>query len=102
MKKRLYYVSVETGDIMQTEVDDNQQYFEIAATDDELNELKALIKGLSYQNFSVTASNMLVHFFENEKYDVDNDQYTNQLYQVYRKIYDLGTPKTKQQFQEMK
>ncbi|PWA08277.1 hypothetical protein DCC39_15190 [Pueribacillus theae] len=102
MKKRLYYVSVETGDIMQTEVDDNQQYFEIAATDDELNELKALIKDLSYQNLSVTASNMFVHFFENEKHDEDNDRYTNKLYHVYKKIYDLGTPKTKQQFQEMK
>lgn len=101
MEKQIYYVSLETGDILHERIDDQQQYFEIEANEEELNKLKIQLRELSNLDLKLTWKDLFLLPYHNEKYDKDNDHYTNKLQNILHEIKLLGTDETQQKFYEM-
>ncbi len=101
MEKQIYYVSLETGDILYEKIDEQQQYFEIEASDEEVNDLKIRMRELSNLDLKLTWKDLFLLPYHNEKYDRDNDHYTNKLQNILREIKLLGTDETQQKFYEM-
>ncbi|MFC7441621.1 hypothetical protein [Laceyella putida] len=102
MEKTRYYVTVDigprAGEIRETlEVNDPNYDFEIEATREEIERLEKLFNEVGDTDFSTF---VLAHipFLNNErKENVTEDQ---KIQEIYRMIYQLGTPATKERMKE--
>ncbi|MFZ4453397.1 hypothetical protein [Salibacterium aidingense] len=103
MEKQTYYVNlnpISMDDISSVEIPDSTLIqYEIEATKEELEKLDFLLD--ETQNHDLEASNLFTfrHFDESIE-ETDRHEFQKGMDAVLQMIYDLGTPKTKQQMEE--
>jgi len=102
MDKKLYYISLHTsmGTVEIRDSMGNTTYdFEIEATPEDISRLEKLVanaRGADIMSF------LHPHYIPGaDKGDEDNAVYDQNLNEIYRQIYRLGTPSTQAQLQEM-
>jgi hypothetical protein len=99
LEKKIYYVNVDvgpqTGEIRdQIEPNDANYDFEILATEEEIAKLQKLFVALQDTDFhTFVLAN--IPFLDNEQ--KENRTEDQQIDQIYRMIYQLGTEQTKEQ-----
>lgn len=101
MEKKRYYVTLRSG-ITVGEIRDeeaNASYdFALEATPVEIDEMRQMFD-------HATNSDMNSWFHSHIPYtnltDLDNEAYDDNLVAIYRRIYQLGTPETKEQMEEL-
>jgi hypothetical protein len=94
MEKRRYYVSVQAKTINETLQDSNP--IEILATEEEVRELEVLFDSENkLDEAPMVITPILYHQQEL------NDVYDTYLSQIYNKLYELGTLKTREHITEM-
>ncbi|MFC4075876.1 hydrolase [Salinithrix halophila] len=102
MKKKTYYVAIHSGEtfgeILQ-EKGASPYDFEIEATDEEVRSLNILLGNFAGEDAETFWDSHIPFQAYNERRE--NDGYDQTLEQVYQRIYELGTPETKQQMEEM-
>ncbi|WP_318507901.1 hydrolase [Bacillus sp. T3] len=93
LSKKPYYISIGTGEIMQTATD-SPWNFKIEATDDEITKLREYFD----QNYSTEWQNFFrAHVpYIQYHYDRENDAYDNTMVKIYQMIYELGDEEAKQ------
>ncbi|MDP5274696.1 hypothetical protein [Chengkuizengella axinellae] len=99
MERKKYYVSVQSGAILEDQTADSYE-FEIYASNKELTELEELF------NFREDAENatFIRSFIPALAYhnDQENDDYDAVLSGIYKKIHELGTEVTRRQIERMR
>lgn len=98
--KKHYYVAIDTKEIREMPVDDNQIEFEVVASVEEIEEVNRLFHKMIDK---ARDSNEIMHFKPFKEVDVDEkvDTYDDSLKNIYRKIHELGTPETKSRIDEI-
>lgn len=96
MDKKTFYVTVNTGSIIEDKSDGNFE-FEIQATEEEIDSLQQLFEDTSAAE-EATASRGWFVPLRTEEY---NAAYDESLQQVYRRIHELGSPETKAHIEKM-
>ena len=102
MEKRSYYVSVGTHQVVPKSEDSNYE-FEVEATEEEIEQLKELF------DQEDKADNMLLGraktpyeaFPRNVNQEVYNTPYDERLLEIYKLIYNLGAPATRDHIARM-
>lgn len=103
MEKQRYYITLQRGTTV-AEIRDvrggaNASYdFEIEATPVEAGMLRDLFEHCKHGDYMMW---MHGHFLWTDLPDRDNDEYDDNLREVYRMIYRCGTPKTKHDLEQM-
>lgn len=97
MDKRHYYISVGSGEILTDKTIAGWE-LEIEATESEVEALQRLFEQTDGQSWS-TFWNAHIPFKEYD--EGPNVAFDNRLKEVYRKIYELGTPETKEHIRKM-
>ncbi|WP_054950270.1 hypothetical protein [Numidum massiliense] len=97
MDKKTYYIAVGSGTILEDQADGAFD-FEIEATPKEIEQLQKLFT----EQFATDWQSFLRAHIPIKPYSEDkpNDAYDENLHNVYRAIYQLGTPRTKQFIEE--
>ncbi|MDQ0337508.1 hypothetical protein J2S00_000278 [Caldalkalibacillus uzonensis] len=98
MAKKRYYVHPKTAEILD-EKDPATFAVEIEATEEEMVELRNLFMELTEEDSDTFFDAFFP--FQQEEAMTDNEQYEQVLNHIYEKIYELGTPETKQQLENM-
>ncbi|MGE5704631.1 MAG: hypothetical protein ACM32O_19045 [Clostridia bacterium] len=98
MAKKRYYVSVQSGTIMENQGDASYE-LEIDATPEEKYVLDQLLQDKAVNDFEsfVTVHIPAIPYHNDEA----NDDYDRCLQQIYRKIHELGTDETKRHIETM-
>jgi hypothetical protein len=105
MDKKTYYVTLRTGLTTGEVRDDNffeegsSSDFEIQATPEEAQQLQNLFKEGDSEDFISYLHAHIPYFPEFGK--KDNEQYDHTLHEIYQQIYNLGTPETQSQIEQM-
>lgn len=97
MEKRTYYISVETGQILEDKEAASYE-FEVEATEEEINQLREIFDQKYKKNVETFVDIHFPHLFDEVGGDVQN--YNKQLLHVYQNIYQLGTNATRKQIKE--
>jgi hypothetical protein len=104
VEKQRYYVYMATNEIL-PQPGDSDRYFEIDATDEEMAGLQDLFDRMDdeEQHSLVRASTPYERFDTLQSGDQDerNEPFDRRMRDIYWKIYDLGTPETRSQIEEM-
>ncbi|WP_240375780.1 hypothetical protein [Bacillus piscicola] len=104
MEKKKYYVNlhpVSMDDVSPVRIPDSTiiQY-EIEVTPDELSEIQTLLKEARAHDLEAHNLFTFEHFDENETIE-DLNEFQHGLDKVFQKIYEFGTPVTKEQLEQM-
>lgn len=97
MEKRKFYVSVNSGEIVEDPTITPWQ-FEIEATKEEVDKLRDLFDQASSQNMD--RFYRLPHPFKGGEVDHELTNYDKTLQEVYRMIYDLGNQEAKDHIEQ--
>ncbi|WP_042421167.1 hypothetical protein [Geomicrobium sp. JCM 19038] len=105
MDKQIYYVNlnpISMDDVTTTKIDDSELIqFEIEASADEIKELKTLLSEVQAHDMELQDLFTFRHF--NEEYtDDDSREFQHGLDHVYKRIYELGTHKTREDMESMR
>ncbi|GAB7387466.1 hypothetical protein BSNK01_13030 [Bacillaceae bacterium] len=98
MEKKLYYVSVGARDVF-TDKTVSPFEFEIEATPEEVTRLQHLFDKAAAEDFATFLDTHIPFKLYHE--DRVNVEYDRRLQEVYRMIYELGTPQTKRHIEEL-
>ncbi|MCM3761154.1 hypothetical protein M3212_10210 [Alkalihalobacillus oceani] len=95
MTRETYYVSVDMSilSISKTKTPENVVQYEIRATEQEKDELYALLDEVGDHDFE--PQQVFGHPFDERASDAEKDQTQKELRQVYERIYQLGTEETR-------
>jgi hypothetical protein len=96
LEKKRYYVTLQAGTTV-AEIRD-EKGFEIEATDVEVEMLRDLLNNCVHGDFMMW---MHGHTLWSDMPDRDNDEYDDNLRAIYQIIYQHGTPKTRQDLEQM-
>ncbi|WP_010649331.1 hypothetical protein [Oceanobacillus massiliensis] len=98
--KKQYFVAVDSKEIREISIDDNQVEYEIEAEESELLEIEELFKTMEGESKEAILD---FHFrpFDEDKVDSEREVYHDSLIKIYQKIYELGTPDTKKKIDEL-
>lgn len=96
--KKTYYVSVQAETIMENQGDSAYE-FEIKATDREIGLLQEMFE-MKEDTDNLSAIRAHIPYVQYHD-DPENDSYDEWLQAIYRKLYELGTPETKQHIESM-
>lgn len=98
-KKKTYFVTVDTEDIREVSVPQNGIEFEVNATLDEIKEVEMLFtkKDKNAQG----AVKYLGKPFDEWGADAERNYYDENLINLFRKLYDLGTTETRNKINEL-
>jgi hypothetical protein len=97
MEKKTYYISVETGQILEDQGASAYE-LEINATQEEVSDLENLFDKKDRDNFETFLDPHVPQKWDEVGSDVQ--EYNSHLYEVYQKLYTLGTPNTKEHIEE--
>ncbi len=102
--KETYYIGLRTGDIQKLPFDEDQQYFELNATPQEVYELQEMLdeagsEGDTHEYF--LHPDALMHPLTEDAGDEDRKEYGNTVRELYHKIYLLGTIETQKKIESM-
>lgn len=98
MEKRTYYVAVGSGDILEEKGAASFE-FEIEATPEEIRELETLFEEREREDLAAFVRAHIPIMLYHK--DGPNDDYDEDLREIYRKIYELGTPETKRHMEQL-
>ncbi|WP_067729358.1 hypothetical protein [Oceanobacillus damuensis] len=98
--KKHYFVSVNTKDIREISIPDNQVEYEIIADEHDLLHIQQMFNTMEKESKNAIEDS---HFrpFDEEKVEDERDTYEGSLMNVYRKLYELGTDQTKEKIEEL-
>jgi hypothetical protein len=99
MEKKTYYVAVGSGEVLENKGDVANYEFEIQATDEELDKLQEL-----FERTDNAAQGTLVRGatpYKEYSFDKENDQYDDDLQDIYRMLHDLGNEATRKHIESM-
>jgi hypothetical protein len=101
LEKKRYYVTLQAGTTVaeiRDEKGSSTYDFEIEATDVEVEMLRDLLNNCVHGDFMMW---MHGHTLWSDMPDRDNDEYDDNLRAIYQIIYQHGTPKTRQDLEQM-
>jgi hypothetical protein len=93
MDKKIYYVTVQSGEIMDDPTAFNYD-FVIEASEDEYDQLKELFEDTADAELATYTHSFVLSL--STYYNEENTTYDNSLQLIYKKLYELGTLETKQ------
>jgi hypothetical protein len=100
MDKKMYYVNVEHGVILEDKGADSYE-FEIYADDNEIHELQELFDKAHQVDMGIgmwlRAHTPYIQYHDDE----DNHEYDHRLLNIYRKLHELGTDTTRKHIESM-
>ncbi|WP_234028578.1 hypothetical protein [Lentibacillus sp. Marseille-P4043] len=99
MERKTYFVTVDTEDIREVSVPESGIEYEIKATQEEIKEIQML-----FSKKDKNAKNAVKYLgkpFDEWGADDERTKYGNHLFSIYRKLYTLGTEKTKKKINEL-
>ncbi|MEJ8545939.1 hypothetical protein [Brevibacillus borstelensis] len=102
MEKQRYYITLQSGTTVAEirDVKGESTYdFEIEATPIEAGMMRDLFDHCAHGDYMMWIRDG--HVLWTDMPDEDNDEYDDNLREIYRMIYRLGTPKTKQDLEQM-
>jgi hypothetical protein len=97
MKRKKYYVAVETGQILEDQGASPYE-LEIEANDAELDALRKLFSKMNVEDIGLFIDPHLPQKWDEVEGDVQS--YTDYLLNIYGTLYRLGTPETKQHIEQ--
>ncbi|MBU8714077.1 MULTISPECIES: hypothetical protein [Brevibacillus] len=101
LERKTYYVTMQAGTTVaeiRDEKGSSTYDFEIEATDVEVGMMRDLFNNCIHGDFMMW---MHGHTLWSDMPDRDNDEYDDNLREIYRLIYQHGTAKTKQDLEQM-
>ncbi|WP_390308128.1 hypothetical protein [Virgibacillus sediminis] len=98
-EKKYYYVTVDTEEVREVSVPDSGIEFEIYATEGQVEELRQLF--IKRNKRAVDASNYVHKPFDEWGADEERASYDKYMVEIYRKVYELGTARTKEKINEL-
>ncbi|MFC4023162.1 hypothetical protein ACFOUV_04930 [Oceanobacillus longus] len=95
-----YFVTVDTKEIREISIDDNQVEYEIMADEQDLIRIKQMFSSMEKESKDAIEDS---HFrpFDEEKVENERDTYEDSLMDVYKRLYELGTDETKEKIKEL-
>ena len=99
LEKKHYFVTVDTQDIREMSIPDNGIEYEIIAGPEDVEEIKHLFRAQNRETFN--ALGYLSKPFDEWGADDRRAAYDADLIRLYRRIFELGTEKTKEEIREM-
>ncbi|MFD1425917.1 hydrolase [Kroppenstedtia sanguinis] len=102
MKKQKYYVALNSGEIMGEilqQPTDSSYAFEIEATESEVRQLNSLLGNLTTGDMGTFWNAHIPFLYYNES--GKNEGYDQSYQQIYETLYQLGTPNTKKQIEQL-
>ncbi|MBP1968112.1 hypothetical protein J2Z83_000204 [Virgibacillus natechei] len=98
-RQKYYYVTVDTEEIREISIPDNDIEYEITANQNQLEELRELFMKKSKDGKD--AAEYIGKPFDEWGADDKREEYQHHLIMIYRKLYELGTEKTKSKIKEL-
>lgn len=98
--KKTYYVKVATGEVNRLPIEDNSVEYEIYATYEEALELENLFHEQNKAG-SKAAEYHYAKPWDDKEVDQELTDYDQEMVLIYEKIYQLGTPETRRQIEEI-
>jgi len=96
--KKTYYVSVQSGSVL-SDVDSDAFEFEIRADEQDLAKLEELFENRRDSEMATFKRSFVPGLPYHQ--DEENDMYDEDLREVYRLVYELGTEKSRQFIEQM-
>ncbi|AST94881.1 MULTISPECIES: hypothetical protein [Shouchella] len=102
MGRKRYFVTIDMAmmRLSTTKTPDNTIQYEIYATDEEADKIKALLEQIRSEDFR--EEQVFQHPFQEKKADQEKEATQNELQELYQIIYDLGTIETKEVVKDLK
>ncbi|PAD15898.1 hypothetical protein [Shouchella clausii] len=102
MSRKRYFVTIDMAmmRLSTTKTPDNSIQYEIYATDEEADKIKALLEQIRSEDFR--EEQVFQHPFQEKKADQEKEATQNELQELYQIIYDLGTIETKEVVKDLK
>lgn len=102
MGRKRYFVTIDMAmmRLSTTKTPDNTIQYEIYATDEEADKIKALLEQIRSEDFR--EEQVFQHPFQEKKSDQEKEATQNELQELYQIIYDLGTIETKEVVKDLK
>ncbi|PAE88362.1 hypothetical protein [Shouchella clausii] len=102
MGRKRYFVTIDMAmmRLSTTKTPDNSIQYEIYATDEEADKIKALLEQIRSEDFR--EEQVFQHPFQEKKADQEKEATQNELQELYQIIYDLGTIETKEVVKDIK
>lgn len=98
MEKKTYYISVASGEVLEPEDMTGNFEFEILASEEDIDQLEELFEE-SAEAQDDTAARAIIP--SENHFDKENDTADHNMTEIYRKLYELGTPATKSHIESM-
>lgn len=98
MDKKTYYVTVQTGEIMEDPTAFSWD-FVIQANDEEHDQLQELFEDTADAELATYSHTYTLSL--STYYNEENTTYDNSLREIYKKLHELGSPETKQHIESM-
>ncbi|PSL43649.1 hypothetical protein B0H94_110125 [Salsuginibacillus halophilus] len=101
MERETFYVTVDQGavELADIQTPDNKIQFEVELGPDEKKEMKDLIQAIAAQD--AEGDHVVSYPFNEPAADADKQLVEERIRKLYQRIYDYGTPKTKEQVAEI-
>lgn len=102
MSRERYFVTVDMAmmQISTFKTPDNTIQYEIYATNNEVDKIEALIEQIKSNDFR--QEELFQRPFQEKKADEDKEATDNELQELFKVIYDLGTIETKEVVKDLK
>lgn len=98
--KKSFFVSLAKELITEVSIPDTTEY-EVIATEEKIDELRALLRDNAHHNISFATSNLPVKPFSEKEVDKKRQMEQDNLLKIYQLLYKYGTQETKQKLNEI-
>jgi len=99
LNKKIYYISIDSNEIREVSIPDSEKEYEIIATPENIKEIEILMR--KQKQSSGDAVEYLAKPFHEQGTDDKRAEYDSSLIEIFKKIYELGTEKTKEEIKNI-
>ena len=99
LNKKTYYISIHSNEIREVSIPDSDKEYEILATPENIKEIEILMR--KQEQSSGDAVEYLAKPFHELGADEKRAEYDSSLKEIYKKIYELGTAKTREELKHI-
>lgn len=92
MERKKFYVNLQLNEVNDYSVPGNNEY-EIIANEEEVSYIKFLFNNLDHD--SKQALSYIVNYVDENRVDRERENYSDNLIEIYKQLYELGTEETK-------
>ncbi|QTM99403.1 hypothetical protein ERJ70_08865 [Sediminibacillus dalangtanensis] len=99
-ENKKYYVKVDTGEVLSSPTYDNSVEYEIEGDYED----KLSLENLFHEQHLAGSRSAELHYeapFQEVKADQERKKYDDEMLNIYQRIYELGTPETKEKIEEI-